>query len=48
MRVALFSDVPQGSDACIYPESGKVKIGGPGIVLRMRTGPEVEYWDGEQ
>jgi uncharacterized cupin superfamily protein len=47
VRVAMFSDVSATADACVYPDSGKVKVGGAGWVRRMRLGDEVDYWEGE-
>ena len=40
------STAPYG-DACVYPESGKVKVAGPGFKHRGRLGEQVEYWEGE-
>ncbi len=40
------SNAPYG-DACVYPESGKVRVSGPGFVHRGRLGEPVEYWEGE-
>ena len=40
------SNAPYG-DACVYPESGKVKVSGPGFQHRGRLGEPVEYWEGE-
>ncbi len=34
-------------DTCVYPESGKVKVSGPGFQHRGRLGEPVDYWEGE-
>jgi uncharacterized cupin superfamily protein len=47
VRVAFFSDVATGADACVYPDSDKVKVAGPGITRRVRFSPELEYWERE-
>jgi uncharacterized cupin superfamily protein len=47
VRLAMLSDVAAGADACVYPETGKVKVAGPGYRRRMRLGDEVDYWEGE-
>ena len=31
----------------MYPDSGKVKVSGPGFLHRGRLGEPVEYWEGE-
>lgn len=40
------SSAPYG-DACVYPDSGKVKVAGPGFLHRGWLGEQVEYWEGE-
>ena len=40
------SNAPYG-DTCVYPESGKVKVSGPGFQHRGRLGEPVDYWEGE-
>ena len=40
------SSAPYG-DACVYPDSGKVKVSGPGFQHRGRLGEQVDYWEGE-
>jgi uncharacterized cupin superfamily protein len=40
------SNAPYG-DACVYPESGKVKVSGPGFQHRGRLGDPVDYWEDE-
>jgi uncharacterized cupin superfamily protein len=34
-------------DACVYPDSGKIKVSGPGFARRFSIGDEREYWEGE-
>jgi uncharacterized cupin superfamily protein len=46
-RFAILSSVAPGGDACIYPDSGKFKLSGPGFFHRGFVGAEVEYWEGE-
>ena len=46
-RFAMPSSSAPYGDACVYPESGKVKIAGPGFLHRGRLGEQVEYWEGE-
>lgn len=46
-RVALLSTVAAGVDATVYPDSGKAQLRGEGTHLRWRTGPVLDYWDGE-
>jgi uncharacterized cupin superfamily protein len=47
VRLALLSDRLDGADGCVYPDSGKIGVSGPGWFRRMRLGDEVDYWDGE-
>jgi uncharacterized cupin superfamily protein len=48
VRFAMPSTIPQGADACVYPDSGKVKVSGPGFMKRIAVEPERGYWEGEQ
>jgi uncharacterized cupin superfamily protein len=47
VRFAMPSSVSPHGDACVYPESGKFKLDGPGFSFRGRLGDPVEYWEGE-
>jgi uncharacterized cupin superfamily protein len=48
VRVALLSGAGvQDADVCVYPETDKIKVSGPGYRRRMRLGDEVDYWEGE-
>lgn len=47
-RFAMPSVVSQTMDAAVYPDSGKIKVSGPGFHRRFELGPEKEYWEGEQ
>lgn len=46
-RLVLCSMVAGGPDATVYPDSGKAQLRGEGTHLRWRTGPPLDYWDGE-
>jgi uncharacterized cupin superfamily protein len=46
-RFAMPSSVSAYGDACVYPDSGKFKLAGPGYLHRGRLGDEVAYWEGE-
>jgi uncharacterized cupin superfamily protein len=46
-RFAMPSSVSPYGDACVYPDSGKFKLSGPGFLHRGRLGDEVGYWEGE-
>ncbi len=46
-RFAMPSSVAAYGDACVYPDSGKFKLSGPGFLHRGRLGDEVGYWEGE-
>ena len=46
-RFAMPSSVAVFGDACVYPDSGKFKLSGPGFHHRGRLGGEVGYWEGE-
>lgn len=48
VRIAMPSTIPQGADACVYPDSGKVKVSGPGFIKRVALGPDRAYWEGER
>jgi len=46
-RFAMPSAAPAQLDVCVYPDSGKIKVTGPGFGRRFEIGPEREYWEGE-
>ena len=46
-RFAMPSTEARYGGGTIYPDSGKVGIGGPGFRHRGRLGEPVEYWEGE-
>lgn len=47
VRFAMPStNAPFGS-ATVYPDSGKIRVSGPGFRHRGWIGEEVEYWEGE-
>jgi uncharacterized cupin superfamily protein len=46
-RFAMPSSVSVYGDACVYPDSGKFKLAGPGFLHRGHLGDEVPYWEGE-
>ena len=46
-RYAMPSTEARYGGATVYPDSGKVGIGGPGFRHRGRLGEPVEYWEGE-
>ncbi len=46
-RFVMPSSVAPYGDACVYPDSGKVKVSGPGFAHRGRLGEQVDYWEGE-
>jgi uncharacterized cupin superfamily protein len=46
-RFAMPSTVSQYVDGAVYPDSGKIKVKGPGFERRFGLGPEREYWEGE-
>ena len=48
VRFAMPSTISQGADVAVYPDSGKVKISGPGFYKRIALGPDRAYWEGEQ
>jgi uncharacterized cupin superfamily protein len=41
------ANAPYG-DACVYPDSGKVRVAAPGFDHRGWLGEPVDYWEGEQ
>jgi hypothetical protein len=34
--------------ATVYPDSGKIRVDGPGFSHRGWIGERVDYWEGEQ
>jgi uncharacterized cupin superfamily protein len=46
-RFAMPSTIAAFADAVVYPDSGKIKVSGPGFSRRFELGPEREYWEGE-
>jgi uncharacterized cupin superfamily protein len=46
-RFAMPSSAARHADGCIYPESGKFVLRGPGFSHRGRFGEPVDYWEGE-
>jgi uncharacterized cupin superfamily protein len=47
-RYAMPSAEARYGGATVYPDSGKVRIAGPGFDHRGRLGEPVGYWEGEQ
>lgn len=47
VRYAMPSTNAPYGDACVYPDSGKFRLGTPGFAHRGRLGELVDYWDGE-
>jgi uncharacterized cupin superfamily protein len=47
VRYAMPSTFARFGDACVYPDSGKFKISGPGFNHRGLLGEQVDYWEGE-
>jgi uncharacterized cupin superfamily protein len=47
VRYAMPSTSARFGDACVYPDSGKFKISGPGFDHRGFLGEQVDYWEGE-
>lgn len=47
VRYAMPSTIAPYGDAAVYPDSGKVKVSGPGFSHRGRLGEPVDYWEGE-
>jgi uncharacterized cupin superfamily protein len=46
-RVVLWSAAAGGVGSTVYPDSGKAQVRGPETLFRWRTGPVLDYWDGE-
>ena len=46
-RFLMLSAGPPHIDACVYPDSGKIKVSGRGFFGRFGIGEEREYWEGE-
>jgi uncharacterized cupin superfamily protein len=46
-RFAMPSTEARYGGATVYPDSGKVSVGGPGFRHRGWLGEPVEYWEGE-
>jgi uncharacterized cupin superfamily protein len=47
VRYAMPSTNAPYGDACVYPDSGKFRLGAPGFAHRGRLGELVDYWEGE-
>jgi uncharacterized cupin superfamily protein len=47
VRFAMPSAITHLADVAVYPDSGKIKVSGPGFGRRFELGPEKEYWEGE-
>jgi uncharacterized cupin superfamily protein len=47
VRYAIPSTNARHGGATVYPDSGKVRVSGPGFSHRGRLGEPVEYWEGE-
>lgn len=47
VRFAMPSAISHLADVAVYPDSGKIKVSGPGFWRRFEVGPEKEYWEGE-
>jgi uncharacterized cupin superfamily protein len=48
VRYAMPSAEARYGGATVYPDSGKIRVGGPGFDHRGRLGEPVDYWEGEQ
>jgi uncharacterized cupin superfamily protein len=48
VRYVMPSTNPRYGGAAVYPDSGKVRVRGPGFDHRGWLGEPVEYWEGEQ
>ena len=48
MRYAMPSLNARYGGAAVYPDSGKVRVYGPGFDHRGWLGEPVDYWEGEQ
>jgi uncharacterized cupin superfamily protein len=47
VRYAMPSSVAPYGDACVYPDSGKVRVAAPGFRHRGWLGAAAGYWEGE-
>lgn len=47
VRFAMPSTRAPYGDACVYPDSGKVRVAGPGFDHRGWLGEPAGYWEGE-
>ena len=47
VRYAMPCANPPFGSATVYPDSGKLRVSGPGFSHRGRIGEPVEYWEGE-
>ena len=47
VRFAMPSTRPRYGSATVYPDSGKIRVSGPGFTHRGWIGDEVDYWEGE-
>jgi uncharacterized cupin superfamily protein len=47
VRYAMPSSSAPYGDACVYPDSGKVRVAGAGFSHRGWLGESVDYWEGE-
>jgi uncharacterized cupin superfamily protein len=48
VRYAMPSLNARYGGAAVYPDSGKVRVYGPGFDHRGRLGEPIDYWEGEQ
>jgi uncharacterized cupin superfamily protein len=48
VRYAIPSTNAPYGHACVYPDSGKVRVAAPGFDHRGWLGDPVDYWEGEQ
>jgi uncharacterized cupin superfamily protein len=48
VRYAMPSTNAPYGDACVYPDSGKVRVAAPGFDHRGWLGEPADYWEGEQ
>lgn len=48
VRYAMPSTNARYGGATVYPDSGKVRVSGPGFGHRGRLGEPVDYWEGEE
>ena len=48
VRYAMPSANPPFGSATVYPDSGKMRVSGPGFSHRGWLGEPVEYWEGER